>query len=209
MKKNKFLLLLFFLNLFVLSANSTTTTITAGGFVFTPSSVTVTVGDTVKWQWLNGTHTTTSSTIPTGTASWSSPLDAANQTYIYVITHAGTYNYYCIPHQSFGMVGVITANPNGIQPIGTSVPENYNLQQNFPNPFNPTTNIRFDIPKTTKVKLIVYNIIGEQMDVLVNNELNAGSYNFDWDASAFPSGVYFYVLAADDFRAMKKMILIK
>jgi plastocyanin len=209
MKKIKFFLILFFLNLLVLSAYSTTRTITASGFSFTPSSTTVNVGDTIKWQWLDGTHTTTSSSVPTGAMSWNAPLDVTHQTYIYVITQAGTYNYHCIPHQSFGMVGVITANPNAIQPIGTRVPDAYNLKQNFPNPFNPTTNIRFDIPKTVKVNLSVYNIIGEQADVLVNNELNAGSYNFDWNASAFPSGVYFYVLSTDDFKAVKKMILIK
>jgi plastocyanin len=209
MKKIKFFLLFLFLNLSVLSVYSTTATITAGGFVFTPSSVTVNVGDTVKWQWLNGTHTTTSTTIPSGASSWNAPLDAAHQTFTYVITHSGTYNYICVPHASLGMVGVITANPNGIQPIGTAVPDNYNLQQNFPNPFNPTTNIRFDIPKNTKVKLTVYNIIGEQVDLLLNNVLSAGSYNVDWNASAYPSGVYFYTLSTDDFKAVKKMILIK
>jgi len=209
MKKINFCLILSFLVFFNLSAFSTTHTITAGGIVFNPSSITVTVGDTIKWQWLNGTHTTTSTGIPTGATSWNAPLDAANQTYFYVITQEGTYNYVCIPHQSLGMVGVITANPNAIEPIGTSVPGAYNLEQNFPNPFNPATNIRFDLPKNSFVKLVIYDLLGQQQAVLVNGQLSAGSYNVDWDASAYPSGIYFYSLSTNDYKAVRKMVLSK
>lgn len=209
MKKINFLLILLFLVFYNFSVFCTTHTITAGGIVFTPANITVTVGDTIKWQWLNGTHTTTSATIPTGATSWNAPLDASHQTYFYVILQSGTYNYYCIPHQSLGMTGVIIANPNAIEPIGTSVPGTYNLQQNFPNPFNPTTNIRFDLPENANVKLIIYNIIGEQQEVLVNSRLSAGSYNVDWNASAYPSGIYFYTLTTNDYKAVKKMILAK
>jgi len=209
MKKIKFCLILSFLVFSNLSAFSTTHTITAGGIVFNPASVTVTVGDTIKWQWLNGTHTTTSTGIPTGATSWNAPLDVSHQTYFYVITQEGTYNYVCVPHQSFGMIGVITANPNAVEPIGTSVPGAYKLGQNFPNPFNPTTNIRFDLPKNSSVKLIVYDLLGQQQAVLVNGELGAGSYNVDWDASAYPSGIYFYSLSTDDYKAVRKMVLSK
>ena len=208
MKNLKFFLV--FAILFLVStAYSTTWTVQAAGFSFTPSSITVNVGDTVKWQWVEGTHTTTSATIPAGAASWNQPLDAVNSTYKYVVTLPGTYNYICIPHQSFGMVGVIHSNPIGIKPLGTAVPDVYNLGQNFPNPFNPSTNITFDLPKNAAVKLVVYNIIGEQSAVLFNGELNAGSYNADWDASNFPSGVYFYRLSTDDFSQTKRMILVK
>jgi len=209
MKILKFCLIFSFLIFFNLTAFSTVQTITAGGIVFNPANVTVTVGDTIKWQWLDGSHTTTSDGIPMGANSWNAPLDAANQTYFYVITHAGTYNYHCIPHQSFGMVGVITANPNAVEPIGTTVPGTYNLGQNFPNPFNPSTNIRFDLPKNANVRLAVYNIQGKLQEVLVNNQLSAGSYNADWNASAFPSGVYFYVLTTNEFKSVKKMVLTK
>jgi plastocyanin len=209
MKKINFLLILLFLVFVNYSAFSTTHTVTAGGIVFTPADITVTVGDTVKWQWLDGTHTTTSGSIPTGAGSWNAPLDASHQTYFYAITQAGTYNYYCIPHQSLGMTGVITAIPSAVEPIGSSVPGAYNLGQNFPNPFNPTTNIRFDLPKNSQVRLIVYDLLGQQQAVLVNGELSAGSYNVDWNASAYPSGIYFYSLSTDDYKAVRKMILAK
>jgi plastocyanin len=209
MKLLKFFLLFSILIFLNLSAYSTTWTITAGGIVFTPSTLTATAGDTVKWQWLDGSHTTTSDAVPTGAMSWNEVLDASHQTYFYVLTHAGTYNYHCIPHQSFGMIGVINVNPNAIEPIGTSVPDNYKLEQNFPNPFNPATNIRFDLPKNSNVRLVIYDITGSRQAVLVNNVLNAGSYNVDWDASGFPSGVYFYILTTDGFQSTKKMVLTK
>jgi len=177
--------------------------------VFTPASISVAVGDTVKWQWINGTHTTTSASVPAGALTWNAPLDTLHPGFFYVVSHQGTYNYYCIYHQIYGMTGMITANPTGVKPIGNSVPGNYSLQQNFPNPFNPTTNIRFDLPRDTKVSLVIYDVRGRQVAELVNSRLNAGSYNVDWDASNFPSAIYFYSLTADNFRAVKKLVLVK
>lgn len=209
MKKSNFFLLLAFIFFTIGHSYATIRTITAGGTSFTPPVLSAIVGDTVKWQWLNGSHTTTSITVPAGALTWNVPLDTLHPVFIYVITQPGTFSYICIPHQAFGMTGTINATPNGIKPIGISVPANYNLQQNFPNPFNPTTNIRFDLPRETRVNLVVYDVQGRQVAELINGQLNAGSYNFDWDASAFPSGVYFYSLTADNFRAVKKMALVK
>jgi plastocyanin len=209
MKNLKFFLVIFFIMLPVLNAYSVTWTVDANAMTFTPSTVNVTVGDTVKWQWISGTHTTTSTSVSAGALTWSAPLDIANTSFSYVVTQAGTYNYQCNFHAIFGMLGVIIANPIGIKPIGTVVPANYNLSQNFPNPFNPITNIKFDIPKSTIVKLVVYDMTGKQAALLFDGELSAGSYNVDWDASNFPSGVYFYRLSASDFSQAKKLVLAK
>ena len=101
-----------------------------------------------------------------------------------------------------------------VKRIGNEVPEVFNLYQNYPNPFNPTTTIRFDIMRSSNVKLVVYNIQGKEIATLVNEKLNAGSYQVDWpaptgDASGYPSGVYFYKLISDGFVDVKKMVLIK
>ncbi|MBC8484861.1 MAG: T9SS type A sorting domain-containing protein [Bacteroidetes bacterium] len=90
-----------------------------------------------------------------------------------------------------------------------TVPGSFNLYQNYPNPFNPTTNIRFDIHKTSYTKLIIYDILGKEVATLVNEKLNAGSYEVDWNGSGYPSGVYFYKLSTDEFAIVKKMILVK
>lgn len=98
---------------------------------------------------------------------------------------------------------------NGVTTISSEIPASYLLNQNYPNPFNPVTHIRFSILKTTDVKLAVYNVMGEEINRIVEQKLNAGTYNADFDGSNFASGVYFYTIKAGDFIQTKKMILIK
>lgn len=88
-------------------------------------------------------------------------------------------------------------------------PAEFKLYANYPNPFNPVTNIIFDIPKSSYVKLTIYNILGNEVATLINDELKVGRYLVSWNASKYPSGIYFYKLIADDFTDVKKMILLK
>ncbi len=90
-----------------------------------------------------------------------------------------------------------------------SLPTEYNLSQNYPNPFNPTTTIKFDIPKVTRVSLKIYNVLGQEVETLVNEIMEPGAYNFKWDAGHFASGMYIYRIEAGDFVQSKKMMLIK
>jgi len=83
------------------------------------------------------------------------------------------------------------------------------LEQNYPNPFNPSTKIRFTLAKKGFVTLIVYNVLGKEVKVLINENKSAGSYFVVLDASNLPSGVYFYKLQTGDFVQMKKMVLVK
>src|SRR5437870_3807027 len=108
---------------------STTQVVNVSDFQFSPANFTITVGDTVKWQWLSGTHTTTSLTIPGGAASWDAPMDFSHTTFIYRVTVAGTYNYHCTFHAP-GMAGSFTANPIGIIRQEGEVPESFGLRQN-------------------------------------------------------------------------------
>jgi hypothetical protein len=97
----------------------------------------------------------------------------------------------------------------GIQQISNEIPRQFQLKQNYPNPFNPITNIEFDIAKTSNVNLVIFNSIGQVVSTLVNQELRAGSYKYDFNASGLPSGSYFYRLTAGDFVKTNKMILVK
>lgn len=120
-----------------------------------------------------------------------------------------------------GANGVILKTTNGgisaIQQTSTEIPVKYSLSQNYPNPFNPSTQINFDIPKFSFVNLIVYDALGREIEQLVNEELNPGTYVYDWNASSYPSGIYFYKIMAGDpstgsgrgFTETKKMVLIK
>ena len=99
--------------------------------------------------------------------------------------------------------------PTDVREINLGVPKNFSLQQNYPNPFNPTTRIRFTIPSKDFVTLKVYNTLGEEVAVLINKEMNAGSYEVDFIAQNLSSGVYFYTLKTTGFTKTMKMLLIK
>lgn len=101
------------------------------------------------------------------------------------------------------------SNIVGIKPISNIVPSSYSLNQNYPNPFNPTTNFKFGIPKSGSVNITLYDMLGREMEKLVNENLTAGEYLVDFDASKYSSGVYYYKLTADEFTQTRKMMLIK
>jgi photosystem II stability/assembly factor-like uncharacterized protein len=97
----------------------------------------------------------------------------------------------------------------GINIITTEVPNSYILHQNYPNPFNPTTKINFDIKAKSFVRLVIFDVLGKIVKELVNEKLNAGKYEYVFEAADIPSGIYFYKLITEEFSATRKMILIK
>ena len=88
-------------------------------------------------------------------------------------------------------------------------PKEFSLSQNYPNPFNPTTTIKYAVPKTSLITLKIYDVLGREIETLVNNVQNPGIYSVQFDAAKLSSGVYFYTLQAGDFVITKKMILAK
>jgi plastocyanin len=96
-----------------------------GSYYFNPSGMNVTVGDTVRWVWDNGSHTTTSTTIPSGAATWDQPMNASNTFFEYPVTVAGVHNYKCTPHASMGHLGSFTAA--GAAPTLVLSPSNRNV----------------------------------------------------------------------------------
>ncbi|MEO6694053.1 MAG: T9SS type A sorting domain-containing protein [Ignavibacteria bacterium] len=97
----------------------------------------------------------------------------------------------------------------GISNYNSLIPEKFALYQNFPNPFNPTTNIRFDIAKSTFTSIAVYDALGKEVDRLVNQNLTPGGYEYSFNASNYPSGIYYYQINTNAFTEIKKMILLK
>jgi hypothetical protein len=89
------------------------------------------------------------------------------------------------------------------------LPIEFKLAQNYPNPFNPSTNIEFQLPENSFVSLKVYDVLGNEIITLVNEERTAGSYEVEFNAGDFVSGTYFYTLIAEEFVETKKMILMK
>lgn len=97
----------------------------------------------------------------------------------------------------------------GVDPTGASVPGGYRLEQNFPNPFNPSTTIEYALPRTENVRLTVYDVLGRQVGILVNEEKPAGTYRVTFEAKGLPSGTYFYALKAGSFSITKTMVVVK
>jgi cyanophycinase len=96
-----------------------------------------------------------------------------------------------------------------VQDFSTLRQKDFELFQNYPNPFNPTTNIRFNLPEANQVMLKVYNILGQEVATLINDFINAGTYEVNFGAQNLPSGTYFYSISVGDYKSAKKMLLIK
>jgi hypothetical protein len=102
-----------------------------------------------------------------------------------------------------------TAEVTGVTQISNEVPMDYSLNQNYPNPFNPVTQIVYSIPKSSNVKVMIYDAIGGEVSVPVNQNQQAGTYQISFDASALSSGIYYYRIYAGEFTQTRKMILVK
>jgi len=98
-------------------------------------------------------------------------------------------------------------NPNNVKDSKRRI--DYDLKQNYPNPFNPTTKIKYSVPRTSQVQLKIFDILGNEIETLINEKKPAGSYEITFNARSLPSGIYFYQLKAGSFIETKKMILLK
>jgi len=142
------------------------------------------------------------------TVGLTSPWDFVNNPY----NDTSNYDYWDIDSLhtiNDGYPFIVYDTTTSVKKLGTTLPDEFSLSQNYPNPFNPTTTISFDISKSGFTILKVYDVLGKEIETLVNEKLSAGSYEFDWNASSFGSGAYFYPLKAGEFVETRKMLLIK
>ncbi len=162
--------------------------------------------DVAQWNFdQTGGYSSRSGGTDPGTASgYTSTFDVALDAggNLYSQSHFGwtvekwTYN---------GSLPIITS----VERINQTVPEGFDLKQNYPNPFNPSTTIEFTVERSSAVKLAVYDVLGREVEVLVERSLTPGTYRATFDARMLPSGAYFYSLTADGARMTKKMILAR
>lgn len=89
------------------------------------------------------------------------------------------------------------------------IPTEYGLSQNYPNPFNPTTTIKYSVPEPAKVRIQIFNMLGQSIKILVNEEQAAGFYSFEFNASSLASGVYIYRMISNNYVETKKLMLLK
>ncbi len=173
------------------------------GVYFTDANTGTVVGFPVIWRTTNGGDNWINQSLlsPLNVPLWG--VDFVNQQTGWVI----------------GFNGLIVKTINGgftwIQPISSEISQNFKLDQNYPNPFNPTTKIKFDIPLSRGVSegqgvlLTIYDVLGREVAILVNEQLQPGTYEVEWNAANYSSGIYFYKITSGDFIETKKMILLK
>jgi hypothetical protein len=104
---------------------------------------------------------------------------------------------------------VFGSDNSGKNKTNNIIPNQYSLSQNYPNPFNPETTIKYALPRDVKVLIKIYDILGREVQTLVNEFKKAGYYEIKFNGSNFASGVYFYRIESGDFVVSKKMVLIK
>jgi hypothetical protein len=153
----------------------------------------------------NGASWTTviASTPSTGTYNWLVPPPASAQCLIRV-SDVGN------PATNDVSDNVFTINdPTGVEDQFNGIPDDYTLMQNYPNPFNPATTIYYALPEASSVELIIFDVLGNVIMKYAEERQPAGYHKFNFDASGFISGVYFYQLQAGDFVETKKMVLMK
>lgn len=110
---------------------------------------------------------------------------------------------------NFSPVRSFRVRTTSVQNISSSIPTKFKLYNNYPNPFNPCTKIKFDLPQNSFVNIIVFDVSGRNVKNLVEENLSAGSYETEFNASNLPSGIYYYTLQSGNFTQTKKMILLK
>jgi len=156
--------------------------------------------------------------IPVIAKNWeSSPTLARGTGNDVILVYTGwTDDYNGTSYNTYRVWGKLNPLTSGISEPSTGLPIQFKLHQNYPNPFNPSTTIKFEIPKTAFVTLKIYNILGQEVAEVLNEEKQPGAYTINWNASGFTSGVYFYKLTAQDivnhsnkFLEVKKLILIR
>jgi len=153
------ILMLSLFMIFSLDSYATRYSIDVKDFEFSPTNLTsVKIGDTIHWEWKNGSHTTTSTTIPAGANAWDKLMDASHLTFDYIPTKAGIYNYKCTPHESMGMVGQFTVL------LATGIGENNRVPKItiYPNPFSDGVHMNSVVQEGVFINhLTIYDVSGK------------------------------------------------
>lgn len=166
------------------TASATVHVFSVQDFTFAPQTIsTVQCGDTVKWQWVGGSHTTTSISVPVGATTWDAPIASATPTYTYVPTVIGNYAFKCTPHFAMNMAGgFVVACASAVPSIESSY-----LSVAFPNPFSNKITIEF----SGADMIALYNVVGEKIRTIT---LQQGQTKVEINAADLREGIYFYAI---------------
>lgn len=178
-------------------------------FSFSPQTVNASTGDTIRWIWVSGSHTTTSVTVPSGAESWDHPMNSTSTSFDFVLTAEGTYNYVCTPHSGM-MTGTL------IVTIATGINEKNNLAlfgaNVFPNPVKESANIVLNSDKSQKISLKIFNLTGT---IIYENNFTSiiGKNYLIWNLKSssgqnIRTGQYYYIIETESGEKVSGKILV-
>jgi plastocyanin len=202
MKKN--LLALFVCVLAVsLQMSATIHIVDQQGTTFSPADFTVVVGDTVRFEWNNGSHNTVSTDVPAGAASWNSPLNSGNQSYNYEVTVAGSYAYVCTFHA--GQDGVFTAEaaPNSVQNVNRAA-----IEMNVRTTANGNLTVHVLNASGDKATVTMLDITGREVAILHQGVIASDDFTIRQDVASFQRGIYF-VRFQEGSRVSTRKVLVQ
>jgi PKD repeat protein len=164
-----------------------------------------------EFRWLNSNNNGSDTSI-TFTKSYLDSMARAfglNGDSLLITCKTYAYNGFDSLATGNSLILNIKSNTVGINLISSEIPVEFKLDNNYPNPFNPETTIKYQLPKSAFVSIKLYDITGREVSTLVNEQHNAGYYDFNFNASYLASGVYFYRIQAGEFMDIKRMVLVK
>lgn len=196
MKKNLLFLLVAFC--FVTRSVATTWVVLAGNFAFLPATMTIHLGDTVKWQWVMGDHTTTSHSVPTGAVSWDAPLNTSVTVFVYVPAVTGVYNYHCAMHASTMQGDFTVLPPDAVKEVNAVS----NMITIYPNPAVGTMHIAVSDP-LLPLTIMLTDITGRE----VIRSSYAGQKDVSLEPGDLPPGIYCLEAVQGSRRARQKVVV--
>jgi len=158
-----------------------------GGFTFSPSTMSVSVNDTVRFNWITGSHTTTSLSVPTGADTWDSPMSNNVTSFDYIVKKEGTYNYQCSPHGGGGMKGSFTATITGLDSKFAAIKSSFVLA---PNPVINKASLTFSSDKSFKGFVRVFDANGNLV-LEENMKVESGENTFELNTEKLSIGMYY------------------
>jgi plastocyanin len=188
---------------FAPSLNAAHIQVSISNFAFTPHGSRIIAGDTITWT--NNDNIPHSSTSDNGV--WDSGILSHGQTFSFVFDNAGTFPYHCAVHLS--MKDTVFVSPRTGIDESPNTPGSFELSQNYPNPFNAQTLIKYSLPQAAHVTVDIYDVLGQKVDNLTDEDQGAGDHEVIWNASSKATGVFFYRVTVDNQTKTGRMILLK
>lgn len=200
----------------VSSGYSATVEVTVASFSFSPATVTINQGDSIRWISDSSLHTTTSGSPCISNGIWNYAFLGFGDTFIRQFTVVDTFPYFCIPHCGINMTGTVIVQGVGVEEESKSgTPgSKFEILQNYPNPSRGSTHIRYSLAERSPVKIEVFDLVGRRVRTLVNSHQQAGQKQVEWNGEddlgqPLNTGIYFILYETPNFKSVLKLIHLR